>query len=188
MELKQAIVARHAVRSYASLVVEEQVVRTLLEAAVRAPSAHNEQPWAFAIVQNRAQLERYSDLAKASSLASATAHGDPPVNLRLLRDERFNVFYDAGTLIVICALENSHNAQADCWLSAQNLMLAACDLGLGSCPIGLAVPVLNTPQVKSELGIPERGVAIAPIVVGYPSGLAALSLPRAAPRILSWRR
>jgi nitroreductase len=187
MELKQAIRARHAVRSYSRQAVEEQAIRLLLEAAIRAPSARNEQPWAFAIVQNRAQLERYSDRAKADFLARAAATGEAAASARLLRDESFNVFYDAGTLIVICTTEQSHYAEADCWLSAQNLMLAACDLGLGTCPIGLAVPVLNTAQVKSELSIPERGAAIAPIVVGYPSGPAALAMPRSAPRILSWR-
>jgi len=77
-------------------------------------------------------------------LARAAATGEAAASARLLRDESFKVFYDAGTLIVICTTEQNHYAEADCWLSAQNLMLAACDLGLGTCPIGLSVPVLNT--------------------------------------------
>jgi nitroreductase len=169
MDLKQAIRARHAVRSYSRQPVDEQ-------------------PWAFAIVQDRTQLERYSDRAKADFLATGGPSGAAAASARLLRDESFNVFYDAGALIVICTTEQNVYGEADCWLAAQNLMLAACDLGLGTCPIGFSVAILNTPQVKSELCIPERGSAVAPIVVGYPSGPAALATPRSAPRVLSWRR
>jgi nitroreductase len=188
MDLKQAIRARHAVRSYTGQAVDQATVRLLLEAAVRAPSAKNEQPWGFAIVQNRAQLERYSDRAKASLLAAAgESNAQRPPSERLLHYESFNVFYGASTLIVICAVERARYAEADCWLSAQNLMLAACDLGLGSGPIGLSVPLFNTHEMKAELGIPEHASAVAPIVVGYPDGPAALAMPRAAPRILSWQ-
>lgn len=42
---------------------------------------------------------------------------------------------------------------ADCWLAAENLMLSACALGLGTCCIGSAIPALNSPEAKSELGI-----------------------------------
>jgi nitroreductase len=189
MDLKDAIRARHAVRAYTGQSVDEASVRLLLEAAVRAPSAKNEQPWAFAIVQNRAQLERYSDLAKAALLAAAAHVGSGALapSERLLQDDSFNIFYGAGTLIVICALTESGYAQADCWIAAQNLMLAACDLGLGTCPIGLSVGVLNTSEVKAELGIPARACAVAPIVVGHPDGPTALTTPRSAPRVLSWR-
>jgi len=188
MDLKQAIRARHSVRSYTGQPVDEAAVHLLIEAAIRAPSAKNEQPWAFAIVQNRAQLERYSDRAKQALLAAVREPHETRDSLRLLQNESFNIFYDASTLIVICANVAGRYAEADCWLAAQNLMLTACDLGLGSCPIGVALPLLNTPEIKAELNIPERGLAIAPIVVGHPCGLAAQSMPRSGPRILSWHR
>jgi nitroreductase len=64
-------------------------------------------------------------------------------------------------------------------------MLEACELGLGSCPIGLATGALNTPAVKHELAVPEIGAAVAPIIVGY--GTAEVpAVPRTAPRVLSW--
>ena len=52
--------------------------------------------------------------------------------------------------------------EADCWLAAENLMLAATAKGLGTCCIGFAVGILNTEEVKRELGIPEDGAAVAP--------------------------
>ena len=75
---------------------------------------------------------------------------------------------------------------ADCWLAAENLMLAACALGLGTCCIGSAIPTLNSPDVKAELGIPSDVEAVAPIIVGVPSG-AATAVSRKDPEILYWK-
>jgi len=104
---------------------------------------------------------------------------------RLLHDRDFNIFYDAGTLIVVCATAGGRYAEADCWLAAQNLMLEACELGLGSCPIGFAIPALNSASIKRELSIPENGAAVAPIIVGYATAEVP-AVPRTAPRVLSW--
>ena len=73
-------------------------------------------------------------------------------------------------MIVICAKPMGAFAVADCWLAAENLMLAACAMGLGTCCIGSAVPALNTVDAKAELGIPLDVTAVAPIIVGVPSG------------------
>jgi hypothetical protein len=64
--------------------------------------------------------------------------------------------------------ERSTYTDADCWLAAANLILAATEVGLGSCCIGFAIPVLNTPDVLAEIGLPAAGVAVAPILIGYP--------------------
>jgi nitroreductase len=187
MDLKQAIRSRHAVRSYSRESVREQDVHRLLEAAVRAPNARNEQPWSFAIVQNRDLLQGYSDQTK-TLLRASPSDSASPASRALLQSQSFDVFYGAGTLILICGRTDNEYAEADCWLAAENLMLTACDLGLGTCPVGSAVPLLNSALVKAELDIPRDVDAIAPIVVGYPDGPASLPTPRAAPRILSFRR
>jgi nitroreductase len=184
MELLEALQRRRAVRAYSPRPIDEVTVRKLLHAAVLAPSAMNAQPWVFAIVQDRAKLKRYSDGAKALLLASA-----PDAKARhyeaVLRNEDFNVFYDASTLVVIGAERREPYTEADSWLAAENLMLAACDAGLGTCPIGFAVGFLNTPEAKEELGFPSTGVVVAPIIVGYPASEVP-AVARREPRILSW--
>ena len=166
-------------------------MRELLEATVHAPTAMHREPWGFAIVQDRATLKRYSDRAKEMLREPSAAvgwgssgqlHGEHPA---MLDDPVFNIFYDAGTLIAICLRQEGPFAQADCWLAAQNLMLAATAKGLGSCCIGFAVRVLNTPEAKRELGVPAEGVVVAPIIVGYARGEIP-GVPRKAPQILAW--
>jgi nitroreductase len=153
---------------------------------VRAPNARNEQPWSFAIIQDRDSLQRYSDQVKTQLLAEGNA--ESPASRALLHSQRFDVFYGAGTLIVICGRIDNEYAEADCWLAAENLMLTACDLGLGTCPVGSAAKTLNSAQVKAELNIPRDVAAVAPIVVGYSEGPASLPTPRAAAKIWSFRR
>jgi len=51
-------------------------------------------------------------------------------------------------------------------------MLAALDMGLGTCPIGFAQPWLDLDEVKAELGIPASYEAVFPLVIGYPEGSA----------------
>ena len=75
MKVREAIYERRAIRAYEPQVVEEKILRQLIEAAVHAPSAMNAQPWHFAVVQNRTILPRYSERAKAMMLEEM--HGDP---------------------------------------------------------------------------------------------------------------
>lgn len=75
---------------------------------------------------------------------------------------------------------------ADCWFAAENLMLAAYAMGLGTSVSGSAVPTLKTPEVKDELAIPAECTAIAPIIVGVAGGEARRST-RNEPDIFSWK-
>ena len=186
MGVMDAIRNRHAVRSYTDKPVDKASIRILLEAAVRAPTAVHEEPWAFAVIQDRAFLQRLSEKAKDSmgELAGSlhvpgrlpSSHFTPPEN----------IFYNAGTLIVIYGKPLSPFVVADCWLAAENLMLAACAMGLGTCVIGLAVPALNTLEWKAELKVPADMTVYALIIVGAPSGETP-STSRKEPEILVWK-
>jgi nitroreductase len=191
MTVMEAIRNRRSIRSYKPERVDPAVVRALLQAAVQAPTAIHAEPWAFVVIQDPARLRRYSDLAKASlSHEMSSLHAGRPTSeatefTRHLLDPNFNIFYDASTLIVICGKGSGPYVVADCWLAAENLMLAATALGLGTCCIGSAVPTLNSAPVRSELGIPGGVTTIAPILVGLPRE-AAEPVPRKEPEILCW--
>jgi nitroreductase len=87
----------------------------------------------------------------------------------LLADPKFNIFYNAGTLVVIYCRPSLQWAPIDCALAAENLMLAAYAMGLGTCPIGFAQSWLDDAEVKRELRVPGDLTAILPIIVGYPT-------------------
>ncbi len=192
-DVMHAIHHRRAVRAYTPETLGENAIRELLDAAVHAPTAMHAEPWAFVVVQNKALLDRLSNRAKTMQIAELARDGDsPPPDaavrgrlLDMLQDPSFNIFYDAGTLIVICRDAQGPYAEADCWLAAENLMLAAYARSLGTCCIGFAIPILNVPDVKNEIGIPDGVTAVAPVIVGYARGPVP-DVPRKAPRILRW--
>jgi nitroreductase len=188
MSVMDAIQARRSVRSYAPRRLDQSTIRTLLAAAVRAPTAIHAEPWSFLVVQDPAKLKRLSDRAKRFFVEEARrAHLDRGGHaLDKFEHPDFNIFYDAGTLIVICANPATPFASADCWLAAENLMLAAESMGLGTCVIGSAVSGLNSPESKAELGIPADLSAIAPVIVGVPAA-APPATSRKEPRILAWK-
>lgn len=185
----KTIYARHSVRAYAPTPLDSATVQTLLDAAVHAPTAMHEEPWAFVVVQDHALLQRLSELAKplfVEEVRHRNAHGSSHSFDHFTRPD-FNIFHGANTLIIICAKPLSPFVTADCWLAAENLMLAASAIGLGSCVIGSAVAALNIHKVKTELGIPDEYSVIAPIVVGVPGG-ETQAPSRKEPLILSWKK
>ena len=153
-----------------------------------------EQPWIFVVVQDRHLLKQLSDRVKATfveavpssasqALVDATLHA---AFIERLHDPDFDVFYGAGTLVVICARRTDPFVVADCWLAAENLMLGATALGLGTCCIGAALATLRSPETKAALAMPVDVHAVAPIVVRVPTGMAA-AVPRREPEVISWK-
>ena len=193
--LFDAIYGRRSVRDYTSRPVDEATVQTLLEAAVHAPTAMHEEPWSFVVVQDGEALKRISDQAKAmwrrelaaqAHARSGGGRGPDATDLaKRLADPDFNIFYNAATLIVITTKPRGQFVIADCWLAAENLMLAAHGLGFGSCCIGFALGALGEPATRSELALPAAAIPVAAIIVGQAAGTPP-PVGRKPPAILSW--
>lgn len=186
MDILDAIYHRRSVRKFLETKVPSELVMDLLKAAVQAPSAENLQPWGFAVYRGRRRLADYSRRAKIHLLS--VLHQSLTLHLRAddLADEHYNVFHDAGTLIVICARPAPHHPAEDCCLAGENLMLAAHGMGLGTCPVGYVRPWLDLPEIKEELGLPRSYHVVLPIVVGWPQDRPP-PVPRLEPEVLSWQ-
>ena len=71
MDLREAIYTRRATREFTAEPVDERTIRKLIEAAIQAPSAVNQQPWSFCVVRDKAVLAKISQDAKAYMLRSS---------------------------------------------------------------------------------------------------------------------
>lgn len=185
MDLLHAIYHRRAVRQYTDVPVHPAMIEDLLKAAAQAPSALNQQPWAFAVIRSRARLDRYSERAKAHLLAILPELLVLHERADALTSTDYHIFHHAETLVVIYAEPARHHPVDDCLLAAQNLMLAAHALGLGTCPIGFARPWFNLLEVKDELGIPGDFTAVMPLVLGWPASVPPAP-PRHEPNVICW--
>ena len=168
MELMQAIRTRRSVRAYDGEPVDRKAIEAMLDAAIHAPTAMNLQPWAFGVVQDKDELRGISARAKAHLLTLQDQLPWLEQYREHLEKPETDIFYNASALVVIYGDSRTGTIESDCSLAAENLMLAACDLGLGSCWIGFACWYLNLPEVKKEFGVPEEFSAVVPIVVGNP--------------------
>lgn len=186
MNVFETILARRSVRSYKADKVDSGTIRNLLEAAVHAPTAMHQEPWGFVIIQDQPLLSSLSDRAKPLILAeiSLSASHNVSHSLDIFNQPDFNIFYNAGTLILICGKTDGPLFEADCWMAAENLMLAACAIGLGSCVIGCALSAFKSAEIKKQLQIPREFSVVAPIVVGY-SDEMVMPTTRKTPVILS---
>lgn len=168
MELRATIAERRAVREYNDTPIDRAIIARLIEAAIMAPSAMNLQPWAFAVLLGQERIEEYAKRAKDSLLASLAQTSYDPALRHHIEDPEFVLFYHAPAIVIVLATSSSTQADEDCCLAAENLMLAARDEGLGSCWIGFARPWLDHPDTKAELKLPAQYRVVAPIVLGYP--------------------
>ena len=182
MDVNEAISSRRSTREYSAQVVDEQTIRRLIDAAVHAPNAVNQQPWTFAVVRDQSLLDRISSQAKSHMLATMPAGPQSEHFRSLLGDPNFHIFYHAPVLILISAITQGPWIVEDCALAAENLMLAAHAARLGTCWIGFAQSFLSTSDGKKVLGLPDAWVPVAPIIVGYPKAAPA-SVPRKEPEI-----
>ena len=182
MDLNEAITGRRSVRDYTAQAVDAPTIGRLIDAAVHAPNAVNQQPWTFTVVRDQSVLDRISRDAKSHMLATMVGNPHADHFRSHLSDPNFQIFYHAPVLVLISASAEGPWIVEDCALAAENLMLAAYAAGLGTCWIGFAQSFLNTSEGKTMLGLPAAWVPVAPIIVGHPKA-APPPVPREAPKI-----
>jgi len=186
MELHEALQSRRAVREYTDQTIDRHIIEKLIAAAVLAPSAENHQPWRFAVCLDRERIDEWAQRVKHWLLGHSDAIQFDPAIKHMLFNPQFSIFYHAPALVMVCAQSANAQAQQDCCLAAQNLLLAARDANLGTCWIGLSRPWLDLPETKAELGVPKDYSVVAPIVLGHPQRWPD-SHPRQPPMI-HWLR
>jgi hypothetical protein len=171
MNVLRAIRERRAVRDYTTEPVSAGMIHQLISSASWAPSAMNEQPCHFTVITDQELLDDISAKAKVWLLKYIPSMPHSGLFRDLLNDEKFHLLYNAPALIIISAPAKGQWTIEDCALAAQNMMLAATGLGLGSCWIGFAQGWLNTPEAHDLLNLSGQNLCVAPIVIGHPKAI-----------------
>lgn len=150
MQTFEAIFTRRSIREYLPQPVPEELVQELLEAAMQAPSAGNEQPWHFIVVTDCKQLEALADVLPYGKMLQTAPLG-----------------------IVVCAdmkLEKYRGFWVqDCSNATMILLLAAHDRGLGAVWLGVYPIEDRVVNLKQILGLPDTVIPLSIVSLGYPS-------------------
>lgn len=172
----EIIEARRSVRAYEPKKVEREKLQRLAELGVAAPSAMNRQEWELRIVDDEAWIEG----ATKSYLAAVDGSGKADY---MLKDPNFrNIFRNSSAVIFIGAPEGEFS-DVNIGMLGENIMLAAVDMGLGTCCLGSVLGIFAEPAMKefqNSLGFSEGYRLRYALAVGYPA-----EQPDAKPRDLS---
>lgn len=163
MELFEAIRTRRSIRRFMDKPVEEEKLQAVLEAARHAPTWANMQCWRFVVVKDPAVREEISELSYVESFFSPLGYKTNPAKKGLA---------EAPVVIVACAdpaqsgnIWNQQYYLTDVGIAAQNIMLAARGLGLGTVFVG----VFEEERLKSLLNIPQNIRIVGIFPLGYPT-------------------
>lgn len=147
----EAIFNRRSIRKYEDRPVEKEKIEKLLRAAMQAPSAGNQQPWEFIVVEDKDRLKKLSETSPYSKMVETSA-----VTVILLARKE-------GLMFSPCVPQ-------DMGAAAENLLLEAVHLGLGAVWLGIAPVIERMNYIKDMFGLPENIEPFALIPIGYPNG------------------
>lgn len=171
----ETIMSRRSIRSYKPEQVKPEQLDTIMQCAINAPSALNKQSWEVRVIQNADLLSRinasFVEKAKGKALQGSAARAQEP---------GFNVFHGAPTLIVVAKDKSNSYSAVDCGLLAQNILLSAESMDIGTCVIGNTASILNDPDSKgflNEISLQETHEVVFGIAIGYKN-----ERPEAKPR------
>jgi nitroreductase len=162
MELFEAIKTRRSIRKYSDKTVEEDKLRQVLESVRMAPSWANYQCWRLIVVKDKATKEQISALSYVESYFAPKGYKSNP---------SMKALADAPVVIVLCAdpgqsgvIWGQNYYLVDLGIAAQNMMLAARGLGLGTVFVG----IYDEEKLKSLLRIPAAVRIVGLFPLGYP--------------------
>jgi len=185
MDFKTLLTNRRSIRDFQNREVPLSIIKEIIQDSCLAPTAGNGQPCKFIIVQNRDYIRILSDESKRNLLSDLERNPNSTIKNyeAYLRDEKFNVFYNAPCLVYVIGSKNLHSLDVDCALTVAYFMFSATSRGLGTCWIGLGAHIRDR-KILDDMGVPVGYHIVAPVIVGYPTSIPPAS-ERHAPDIVN---
>jgi len=150
METLQAIKTRRSIRKFLDKPVSSETVKQLLEAGMFAPSAGNEQPWHFIVLDDRKFLDEVPRICATASMCRQA-----PLAILVCGDKTLEKY--PGFWV------------EDCSAAVENLLLAAHALGLGGVWAGVYPLKDRVEAFRKRLSLPEEITPFALLALGYPN-------------------
>ena len=152
-ETIQTILARRSVRSYESKPLSDEILDTIMNCGIWAPTAMNQQSPLIINIKDSTIIKELVNIGTKLSPRKS----DP--------------FYGAPHIILVFAQMSTHCPVQDAALAMENMMLAATSLGIGTCWINALKDILTTPDgqmLRKRLKITDDHQPIAALILGYP--------------------
>jgi nitroreductase len=152
MEELKYILDRRSIRRFTDQKIDSEKIKSILTAAMYAPSAVNMQPWHFVVIDESSIMEKIMEIHPHARMLQSASHA-----VVICGDEQLQ--HDDGYWVV------------DCGAATQNLLLAAQTLGLGACWVGLHPREERKAAFSRLLHLPSHVLPFALVALGYPEEL-----------------
>jgi F420 biosynthesis protein FbiB-like protein len=179
--LLNLIKSRRSIRRYTAEPIPSETILRLLDAATWAPSAHNRQPWRFAVLTQPADKERLAAAMGARLRADRSADGDDPADIERDVARSYARLTGAPAFIIVCLSMLDMDSYPDprrtynerlmavqsTAMAAQNLLLLAHAEGLAACWV--CAPLFTPDLVGETVGLPPDWEPQGLITLGHPA-------------------
>jgi nitroreductase/NAD-dependent dihydropyrimidine dehydrogenase PreA subunit len=174
-QAEQFLRGRRSIRSFKEKQIPKDTLEKLIEVACSAPSAKNQQPWHWIVVQEPAEVRRIAEMVidamrmlNETNPQEAETRGVPRVLASW--DQGYDrICRGAPHLIIVHADKNWLYGPEDTALALSLLDLYATSLGLGACWAGYVYKTTNAyPPLFEALGLPADHLAFGAMMIGYP--------------------
>lgn len=183
------ILSRRSVRRFLPDPVERSLLERVLEAAQWAPSAHNRQPWRFAVLTSEAARVKLGEAMGADFRRDLLASGLPLLEVEQQVERSCRRIREAPAAVLLCLEMTEMDTYPDrrrqeaeylmavqsAAMAGENLLLAAHTLGLGG--VWVCAPLFAQETARAALGLPLDWQPQGLILLGYPA-----KFPEARPR------
>jgi nitroreductase len=157
------IKTRKSIRAYKDKALSKEIVKDILEAAQHAPTARNLQELEYKVITSKTLIEKCNaGISKAMQSEGMPLKGPPGGG-------KPNFFYGAPLLILVTGPKDNLWAAVDAGLAAQNIMLYATSIDLGSVFIGMAKLIEKDKALLKTLHIADDKAIVAAVICGYPA-------------------
>jgi nitroreductase len=167
-ETLTVIKTRRSVRQYEAKQITDSEIQQILDAAIYAPNARNQQMWHFTVIQNTALIDQMVDIIKENLMNSGIEF-----HIGRASAPGYHTFYHAPTVVLVTGDEKAQFVQFDCGAAAQTIALAAKSLGVASCVMtssGFLFQSEKGNALKKEFGIPDGYNHVCAVALGYQDG------------------
>jgi nitroreductase len=182
-ETINTILKRRSIRKFKTDQIKESDIEQILNAAIHAPSAKNQQKWHFTVVQNKDMINKMVEITKEN-----IRNSDNDTFKERISSPNYHTYFHAPTVIVVSGEENHKPIKLDCGMAVQNLLLAAESLGINSVVMTSTEFLFASKDpsaIKKELGIPEGYGHICMVALGHAEG-AIPSVPRRNKEVVTY--
>lgn len=164
-ETIRVIKNRRSIRKFKADQIPDAILDEILECAILAPNARNQQKWHFTAIQNKIVLDRMVRILKENMLNSGV-----DFLVDRAKDPSFDPFGGATTVILVTGDKSSRFVEFDCAAASENIMIASESFGLGSHVMAMTEFIFASKkgkEFKKELEIPEEYEHVCSIALGY---------------------